>query len=52
MLLLYVDDVLMVGSNTELLQRLKRALLERFAIKDMRKRCFLHTGNADHTKPS
>ena len=35
MLLLYVDDVLMVGSNTEIIQTLKKALMERFAMKDM-----------------
>ena len=31
----YVDDVLMVGSNTELIQTLKKALMERFAMRDM-----------------
>ena len=35
MLLLYADDVLAIGSNTELLQRLKEALPKRFAVKDM-----------------
>ena len=37
-LLLYVDDFLMVASNTESFKRLKEVLMERFAIKD--------TGNA------